>query len=263
MSAMNAVDPGSEDPSATDGTAGVPSGTNNGGGTTAPGGDECEAPELWDFGAQGPTGGNFNPTYFGVVIEGVIEGGDVYDFVLDAEELSAYIAFDFYDANANALCSAVFDASDSLIPTTGWSTDSGGVVYEGYEVAVDPNQGWTNCANLNAGNWGTTDVRSWVAQRSIRIGIGELNGQLYNDLESAFGVATWNADWAPYVLGTYIDIGLASAKQHGFVFAYDHDCYELDSAGANLQYAPTGPVDLNGLLTGSESGLVFNMAMVP
>jgi hypothetical protein len=231
--------------------------------------DGCTPPGLWDFGSQGPSAGGFAPVYVGVSLWGILEQDDVVDYAIDGDEYSAALIFDFFDGSGVPLCSALFDASESAVPShDGWVTDSGGTVWEGYAFSLDADAAFTDCAQLD-GSLGYQDVRAWAADRSWRIGVGEMTAGLRSSLQSAIdaslGAGTWSGDWDPYVVAQYVDVGGPKAVESGYGMVYSHECYGIDSDGTGSlrpeASLTAGPVD--GLLGNAGSWVIMPMAQLP
>jgi hypothetical protein len=231
--------------------------------------DPCVPPDVWDLGAQGPAAGQFSPTYVGVSLWGIVETGSLYDYNIDGTDGSAFLVFDFFDGTGMLQCSAIFDASTTSSPSnTGWTTDSGGVVWEGYAFALNGNDGFTDCNSMD-GSLGYTDVRNWAASRSWRVGIGAMTSGLRSSLQSAvdatFGAGTWASDWDPYVLAQFVDFSGPQALESSYTMVFPHECYEMTTTGTGTlqpDSAPNaGPID--GYLGSSGAWTIVTMAALP
>lgn len=223
----------------------------------------CEPPELWDLGAVGPVAGNISPVYVGITLWGIVENGVIYDYNIDGADGSAYFVADLFDGAGALMCSAIFDASTTSTQSNGnWVTDTGGIVWEGYDFTLNGVDGYTDCPNLD-GSLGYSDVRAWVASRSWRVGLGGTTATFAADLQAAVvgGGGNWALDWAPYVVSQYIDVGGPTAVEGSYTMVYPHTCYDL--AGTPAPGAAPGAGPVNGYLGSSGSYWIMPVATLP
>jgi hypothetical protein len=211
--------------------------------TTETGEAECTYPS-GTLTASTPGGTMDNPAYVGMSFAGFIIDEEIYGYTIDGVEYVPILIFTFFDADLLPMCDVVYDASGA-IPTSGWTTDSGGALWVSFDVPISG--GASSCGNVNG--YGFTDVRDWLEARTWGFGIGELQGitAALQDAVTQSG-GNWAADWAPYTYALYATGGpfaaSGSATEVSWAQSLDHDCDELllDSSGyVTPASPPVGP----------------------
>ena len=205
------------------------------------GGSSCSWPELDLTVSSGPTPGPiFNPYYVGVEAVFVAEDSVVYDWEYDGSVDTAYVEFTFYDSAMATTCSVLFDLTGAT-PASGWTTDSGGVVFEGWEF--EPTDGYTSCRPVNAATWGSTDLRAVLASWSWGLGVGEMV-DLTTDLSAAVtaGGGDWATDWEPYVASGYLWSDLwGEALELSYVWRDEEACGVITQDGSGNPVSLAAP----------------------
>jgi hypothetical protein len=223
----------------------------------------CVPPSLWDLGAQGPQPGNFTPTYVGITMDGVIEGGDVYDVSFDGADASAWVVFSFYDSAVAYQCRVVFDASIAANPTAAPPVPSGQTIFDSWALTLVANTGNSDCPTMQGG-FGYTDVRDWIASRSYwGVAYGEmvdLRPEL-QALVNSYYPGAWATDWAPNVMAIFVDFGTPQVGESGWAFNYDHTCYDV-TTGTTPNPVPTGAIN-SKYVGGVGAYTVFNLNVIP
>jgi hypothetical protein len=163
-----------------------------------------------------------------VSLVGVPLAGEIKDFDDSGDVFPAYIAFEFLDASFTPVCFVLWDADAlSSVSASSWPTDSGGALFNAWEL--NPTGGFTDCGEVDAGLFGDTDIRRWIASRGVwGFGLGEMTSTVSTELSVAVG-ADWSTDWQPYVFGSYVSLN-GSALEMGYAFAYPQDCGVIDPA---------------------------------
>ncbi|MFT5460466.1 MAG: hypothetical protein ACI9K2_006985 [Myxococcota bacterium] len=118
--------------------------------------------------------------------------------------------------------------------------------------------GWTDCARLDAGIYGTIDPRRLLHTPDDPLGFGlgalvpEVEFPLRDGVVSAGG--DWSADWEPFVFGAYIVVdGMVAATGHAL--SYGHTCGAPDDVALPV---PALPVGDRFIRTGTEYLLVVD-----
>ncbi len=200
--------------------------------------------------ATAPGGGTMIPVYVSLDLFGVVEAGENfrdYHSDLAGEDIPALAAFGFYDINILNVCTVWYNAT--LTSTAPWA--STGTINEAFVVNTPAGTGQSdvNCRGVNAGTFGSTDIRDWIESESWGIGIGQVTADNLPPLQNIAGLLgeDFATDWVPYVYGTYIWRGGSSAAEVGYGFRYEHTCGVVsETAGGVLTKLPTpssGDVD--------------------
>ncbi len=225
-----------------DGTAGTAA-LDIGGGTGG-----CEYPDVGVTNSAGPASGpTFSPSTFGVRVFALVEDSVIYDWEYGSSQESAYIEFVFTDAASNE-CGVVYDIDGSPF-TFGWTTDSGGTLYDSFDLELS--NGYTYCTAVSASTWGSTDLRDVVEYWEWGFGFGEMV-----DLTSSLAAAVlaagydWTNDWEPYVISGYLWWDLpGQAYEVDYVWGYEEECGVLEETAGDLVEIPaptSGPLPDGG-----------------
>jgi hypothetical protein len=187
--------------------------------------DECTFPDVeLDTGSSGK-GAQFAPAYFGMELFGVTEEGWLYDTTIDGEDTSAYVQFVWYDDLFNVICTTAYDASGAT-PST-WATDSGGIVWSGWEFSFgDP---LDDCPPLDPAALGVSTTDEFVQAFQWGLGVGSMTSAFQDELQAAVEESggDWATDWEPNVAGLYVTFDGTLAYELGYSLRYDASCGDL------------------------------------
>jgi hypothetical protein len=201
--------------------------------------DVCDQPlvEIVDDGWV--PAGRMRPTDFSISGEGLWSAGHLGDYWADTnadgvpEAHSARIYFDFFDEYGGYLCRVEYDASGATPWGGSVPTDSGGALYAAWEVPLS--SGISDCPALDAGLWGSDDIRVVLERWPAGFGVGE-SVYLEPYLDGIFG-----ADlplYEPHLASAYMIVN-GYAIEIGYALGAEPiGCYEADPT--TLVPAPTG-----------------------
>jgi hypothetical protein len=213
---------------------------------------DCEFADdalLSDTGMPDPSV-EFEPFFFIPSAVFLVDESEIWDFDYMGKGQTSYLEFTFFGDESSGyaeLCSVIYDASDATPPSATWMTDSGGELYDAFEL--DLANAYTDCGELNDSTWGDTDIRKVIEKWRWGIGVGQMV-DIYQTLKDAVVAAglDWEADWEPHVTSGYLywDLG-GGAFEWQYTFGYDTTCDEAlldaDKALIPLDAPTTKPLD--------------------
>ncbi len=114
----------------------------------------------------------------------------------------------------------------------------------------------TDCGEVNPADFGTTDMRTWLAGRgSWGIGLGEMTAMVEDPLMDAVvaGGGDWATDWEPNVFGAYVSLdGLA--LEMGYAFSWSQECGMIDP---DMRPLPTPTLSVDERVVQAQPYWVF------
>ncbi len=194
--------------------------------------------DVYDFTA--PVGGPISPDSVQIDVRGAFHYDDLLDFRIDAngdgltDLASATVTFRLRSGGA-ALCKVEYDGSDLLPNYDPWTVAGAGSVAHMWSFGL--HDGDSTCPALDAGVWGSNDVRDVIASRTWAFGLGTLT-DLADELEALAGPA-WAADVEPFAGGWYISTDGATVAEHGSATAYERACDLVTFVGGELVPHPS------------------------